>query len=271
MALNVSSPLLPLNVLQFTDTHLLGDRQARLLGLNTHESLTLVLQQAQHRHRQADLVLVTGDLVHGGLASGYVQLQEVFRSFDVPVLLLPGNHDEARQLRETTIAGPARLVSHVLRGGWQIVLLDSTIPGSDGGRLAASELALLERHLSAASGVPALVCLHHQPVPMGSDWLDGMVLENAGEFFAILDRHPQVRGVLWGHVHQEYDAMRHGVRLLATPSTCFQFKPRSSDFSLDSLAPGYRWLELHADGRIDSGVERLEGFVAGLDLQSTGY
>ncbi len=261
----------PLKLLQFTDTHLLADPQARLLGINTHESLRLVTQQARQRHRRTELVLVTGDLVHDQSARGYAHLQELFRSFDVPVLLLPGNHDEARQLRAAATAGPARLASQVQHGGWQIVMLDSTIPGSDGGRLEAGQFALLERHLSAAPSLHAIVCLHHPPVSVGSRWLDGMALKNAVEFFAVLDRHPQVRGVLWGHIHQEYDKMRNGARLLATPSTCFQFKPRSNDFSLDSLAPGYRWLELHADGRIDSGVERLENYVANLDMQTSGY
>lgn len=261
----------PLRLLQFTDTHLLADRQARLLGLNTHESLKCVLRLSQQNHRQPDLVLVTGDLVHDGSDSGYAHLQEYFRAFDVPVLLLAGNHDEARQLRDATSGGPARLVKQIERGGWRIVLLDSSIAGSDGGRLAAAELALLEQQLSMAPALPALVCLHHQPVPVGSRWLDTMVLENAGEFFAVLDRHPQVRGVLWGHVHQEYDEMRNGVRLLATPSTCFQFKPRSDDFSLDATAPGYRWLDLYPDGRIDSGVCRLARVSTNLDMQSSGY
>jgi Icc protein len=267
-----SSPISqPLRLLQFTDTHLLADRQGRLLGLNTHESLKCVLDLSQKNHRQPDLVLVTGDLVHDGSDSGYAHLQEYFRTFDVPVLLLAGNHDEARQLRDTTSSGPARLAKQIERGGWQIVLLDSSIPGNDGGRLAAAELALLDKQLSAAPALPALVCLHHQPVPMGSRWLDTMVLENAGEFFAVLDRHPQVRGVLWGHVHQEYDDMRNGVRLLATPSTCFQFKPHSIDFALDATAPGYRWLDLHPDGRIDSGVCRLARVSTHLDMQSSGY
>ncbi len=261
----------PLRLLQFTDTHLLADRQGRLLGLNTHESLKCVLDLSRKNHRQPDLVLVTGDLVHDGSDSGYAHLQEYFQAFDAPVLLLAGNHDEGRQLREATTGGPARLAKQIERGGWQIVLLDSSIAGSDGGRLADSELALLDRLLSESPALPALVCLHHQPVPMGSRWLDTMVLENAGEFFAILDRHPRVCGVLWGHVHQEYDDTRNGVRMLATPSTCFQFKPHSAEFALDAMPPGYRWLDLYPDGRIDSGVCRLARVSTNLDMQSSGY
>ena len=261
----------PLNILQVTDTHLLADRQARLLGLNTNDSLQCVLQLSQKHHSNVDLVLVTGDLVHDGSDSGYARLQEFFSTYSAPVLLMAGNHDEHRQLQTSAAHGPAKYVKQFQCRGWQIVLLDSTIRGSDGGRLAAAELSLLQQYLNSAPTLPTLVCLHHQPVPMGSRWLDSMLLENAQEFFAVLDGHPQVRGVLWGHVHQEYEGTRNGVRLMATPSTCFQFKPRSEDFALDAVAPGYRWLDLYPDGRIESGVRRLERVSANLNMQSTGY
>jgi Icc protein len=75
-------------------------------------------------------------------------------------------------------------------------------------------------------------------------------LQNAEEFFDVIDRNPNVRGIVWGHVHQSYDALRNGVRLLATPSTCAQFLPHAEQFALDRQPPGYRTLELKADGSI---------------------
>ena len=41
---------------------------------------------------------------------------------------------------------------------------------------------------------------------------------------------------------------------MSTPSTCAQFLPRSDFFALDERPPGLRWLELHADGRIETEV-----------------
>jgi Icc protein len=48
---------------------------------------------------------------------------------------------------------------------------------------------------------------------------------------------------------------------MSTPSTCIQFKPGSKTFALDDLPPGYRRLDLHADGNIDTAVERLVDFA----------
>ena len=65
--------------------------------------------------------------------------------------------------------------------------------------------------------------------------------------------------------------MNGNIRLMSTPSTCIQFLPGSEDFAVDSRAPGYRWLTLHENGRIESGVQRLAQVPGSVDLASAGY
>jgi Icc protein len=117
------------------------------------------------------------------------------------------------------------------------------------GHLAPAQLQLLDRALATAT-TPVLVCLHHHPVPMSSDWLDRIGLGNAQAFWSIIDAYRCVRGVLWGHVHQSFDGLRRGVRLLATPSTCAQFLPHAHEFAIDSQPPAFRTLELQPDGSL---------------------
>jgi len=76
---------------------------------------------------------------------------------------------------------------------------------------------------------------------------------------------------LWGHVHQQLQLERDGVLLMSTPSSCIQFAPGSADFKVDDQSPGYRWLDLHADGRIETGVSRVSGVDFEFDLDSSGY
>ncbi|MBX2809216.1 MAG: 3',5'-cyclic-AMP phosphodiesterase, partial [Cellvibrionaceae bacterium] len=83
--------------------------------------------------------------------------------------------------------------------------------------------------------------------------------------------YTHVKLILWGHIHQEFDALHEGVRLLASPSTCIQFAPGKNEFTLDKTMPGYRWLELHDDGSISTHVERLPYKDYGIDYQSEGY
>ena len=98
-----------------------------------------------------------------------------------------------------------------------------------------------------------------------------MAVDNAERLLAIVRRNPQVRGLLWGHIHQEFDRTLQGVRFLGSPSTCIQFTPKKHGFGLDSAPPGYRWLILQPDGQIQTGVQRLANLPGQIDLASGGY
>ena len=97
---------------------------------------------------------------------------------------------------------------------------------------------------------------------MNSRWLDGIGLANAEDFWRIVDSHPHVKAVVWGHVHQVYESERGGVRLFATPSTCAQFLPASDRYALDPRPPAYRSFELHDDGTLESLVHWVESLPA---------
>jgi Icc protein len=88
--------------------------------------------------------------------------------------------------------------------------------------------------------------------------------------FAVLDRHPQVKLVLFGHIHQDYNQTRHGVQYLGTPSTCIQFEPGSAEFALDEEKPGFRILHLYDNADWWTTVKR-SSYVPRLDLAATGY
>lgn len=259
-----------LHLIQVTDTHLYADPERRLLGLSTRESLRQVLAQIQDEQVAPDLVLATGDLVHDASPAGYRYVAEALRTLGAPVYGLPGNHDVPIAMRTHLEAHGVSCAGELRLGGWQILLLDSVIPGEEGGHLAPRELERLQVALRDGEG-HVLVCLHHQPVMVGSAWIDTMALNNGDEFLAILDACPRVRGVLWGHIHQEFDGLHGTTRLLAAPSTCVQFMPRVDDFQIDMSPPGYRHLALLPDGTIQTEIKRLPAYPEGLDLASVGY
>jgi len=260
----------PLYIAQITDTHLYADPRGQLLGLNTRDCLTRIIDLAIST-QAPDLVVASGDLAHDGSPQAYQHLHTCFSRLGVPIYCLPGNHDEAVVLRANSECDHLYSSRSVCIGGWLLLFLDSTVTGSDGGHLAETELDELDTALASHPGLPALVCLHHQPVNIGSRWLDTMAVDNPKAFFNIIDRHPQVRAVIWGHVHQTFEQQRNGVRLLSTPSTCIQFLPDSEKFAVDMIPPGYRWLELYPDGTFKTGVTRLQMIPGEIDLGALGY
>ncbi len=262
----------PAQLVQLTDTHLCRARGGTLLGMDTDRSLQAVINLVQKERPVIDLLLGTGDLSDGGSGPAYERLQNYFNQLTPVNYWLPGNHDD-RAVMDAVAATRARLCREIRLPCWQVLLLDSQIVGHVGGELGEEELTLLDRSLSAAKeqGRYTLVCLHHQPVAVGCEWLDQQMVADADAFFSVLDRYSGVKAVLWGHVHQEIDRTRNGVRLLASPSTCVQFAPASENFKADDQPPGYRWLELHRDGRIDTGISRVWDTSFSVDLDSGGY
>ena len=142
---------------------------------------------------------------------------------------------------------------HADFGAWRIILVDSCVPGQAGGHVSEAQLQSLQQSLAGCERY-AMICVHHHPVHMASRWLDAVGIDNADAFFRVLDAHPQVRAINWGHVHQCFDARRHGVRLLATPSTCMQFLPLSDAFAVDARQPAYRRIALREDGTLETEV-----------------
>lgn len=246
-----------LNLLQFTDLHLVSSPHETLWGINTYETFKAVLRVAIARHPSAQLALFTGDLVHEPNPAAYRLLRESLVELELPAYRLPGNHDDMSMIDEWLTGGSIKIERALRLDRWQIIMLDTNAPADHGGRLDHAELEFLEDRLSAQSHCHALICLHHHPVAINSPWMDAMALENPQDFFHVVDRHPQVRGVVWGHIHQEFDGERNGVRLLGTPSTSIQFQPFCDRFEEDDLGPGYRWLCLHPDGRIETEVHYL--------------
>lgn len=262
----------PVRVVQLTDTHLCREPGGTLLGMDTDHSLQAVIDQVVAERPVIDLILGTGDMADGGARQAYERLQGYFEQFSCPGFWLPGNHDD-RGAMEAVNSGVARLRRELRVARWQVLMLDSQVPGEVGGSLGEDELAWLEAALreASAAGLHSLVCLHHQPVPIGCEWLDEQMVADADAFFAVLDSYPCVKGVLWGHVHQQVDRQHGNISLMASPSTCVQFAPGSAGFRADDQPPGYRWLDLHDDGRIDSGVSRVRDVEFTVELDSGGY
>jgi 3',5'-cyclic-AMP phosphodiesterase len=251
-----------LRLIQFTDPHLYGSETESLRGVQTLAALRKTLAQAKRRDWPADALLVTGDIVQDD-PGGYKHFRQLFGATGVPVLCIPGNHDDPEALRRELDCDPFVVGGRIDFGPWRVVLLDTWQANSAAGRLSAQSLAQLDDSLRTAAGRHALVCLHHHPVNMSSHWLDAVGLANAAEFWRVIDQHRNVRAVLWGHVHQSFDALRGSVRLLGTPSTCAQFRPGANEFEIDSLPPGYRTLSLRADGTLSTEVVWIEECATG--------
>ncbi len=196
-------------LVQLTDCHLFGNPGGKLLGMDTADSLQRVVDLVLAEQPGIDLVLATGDLSQDGSLASYERFRTLSERIQAPARWCPGNHDELAIMREAS--RDTDLMQPVLDiGAWRVVMLDTLVPGSVHGMLREDQLQLLDRALGEAPDRHHLICLHHHPVTIGSRWMDKIGLRNRDALFEVVDRHPGVKALLWGHIHQAFDAAREG-------------------------------------------------------------
>ena len=260
-------------IVQITDPHLFQDTNGELLGINTQASFSQVLSEIQQQQYDYDLVLATGDLVQDNSDEGYLRFrQEVKALNNKMVFWIPGNHDFQPKMFEILKEETVSAKKHILLGDkWQILLLDSQVQGVPHGQLEAEELDWLKLKLQEYPERYSLVVLHHHLLSTGSAWLDQHNLRNANELAEVLAPFKNVKALLYGHIHQQVDSEWLGYQVMATPSTCIQFKADSNTFALDVAQPGWREIDLHADGHIETRVKRIQQASCLPNMQVEGY
>lgn len=272
--LTAFQPSRPLRILQISDPHLFAHTGKKLLNVDTDKSFKGVIRHIVEHEVHVDAVLATGDIAQDGSPQAYQRFLDLTGPIAPLLRGLPGNHD-LNDVFHTVWGEHAHAITDI--GRWRLVLLDSCIAGSSAGHVAPNQLDLLRQASDTADDRHVLVAVHHNPIPIGSRWLDGMMIDNGHEVLSALQTCPNVRGLIWGHVHQEFDSVynfgstRQALRMLAAPATCVQFRPRSAAFCIDTVEPGYRWLELHDDGQIVTEVVRVAGLDIQPDINSSGY
>jgi 3',5'-cyclic-AMP phosphodiesterase len=252
----------PLLIAQLTDTHLFADGNQEMLGCRTNSSFESVMAAIAQLHPSPDLLLLTGDLSQDETVESYRYLRSHIDPLQIPTYWIPGNHDQGLLDMEQVLNSAIISTDKEFQtGNWNFVLFNTMMSGKVQGRLSIAELTRLEQQLQTHSQ-PTLVILHHPPLPVGAACMDQIRLENSDELFAILDRFPHVKIVLFGHIHHATEQLRGNVRYIGTPSTCVQLKPKSEVFTIDDQPPGFRLLWLYADGQYETEVRRVVTLAA---------
>ena len=237
-----------MRVLHLTDPHLFAAKDGSLRGTATFASLSAVLEHYRASDWQADIAVVTGDLIQDDTAQAYANFRDLLSTLDLPVYCVPGNHD-IRELMQATLGEPPFYYCETFENDdWLIVGIDSCVHGSAGGAISDAEFDRMDAAINASAAAHVMLMLHHPPVPLGSRWLDSVGMDNGSTALERFAASGKVRLALFGHVHQDFRTEHKGVHILSTPSTCSQFAPGSVNFAIDNNPPAYRRVELLPDG-----------------------
>ncbi len=202
--------------IQISDCHI--DDDEICMGVNTHQHLNSIVENISKINTSA--VLISGDLTHNGTSTSYQLFKEILSPIDAKMFVFAGNHDNIDNLSQ---AFNSQLFSQFTLKDWCITHINSVQIGKTSGHVTQQDLQQLDARLNKSSAKYHIITLHHPIVPMNSTWDDNLSLENPDELFEIIDKHPNIKGVIFGHAHESSEFERNGIKIISCPSTALQF------------------------------------------------
>lgn len=257
--------------IQISDTHLFSDVTTDLLGVKTEESLAAVLQCIKDEKNNFDFIIHTGDLSQDQSEHSYKRIADLLSQFNVPVYWIAGNHDDYALMLQLFPYAQIKNNKQIILDHWQLILLNSQQVGQVHGFLNAKELNFMHQCLTEYPKLHAMILMHHQPINIGSQWLDNLGVLNHEEFWEVARKFPQIKYVCFGHIHQEFSVKQYNIECFSAPSTCIQFKRNQDEFGLEALSPGYRWIELFKEGYCQTKIIRAEKYIPHFDPHAKRY
>ncbi|MDP3895839.1 MAG: phosphodiesterase [Mesorhizobium sp.] len=251
-----------MKLVHISDIHINADP---IGGADTIAAFAACLAHVEKRHGDADAVVITGDLTHHGQRHSYVRLREMLDAWPTKPFLMIGNHDHRDTFREifpeveADVNGYIQYVRDV--AGHRLVFLDTNLVGNHSGRLGPRRQAWLAARLSEAArdGLPVLLFLHHNPLPIGVLATDILALVQRKEFAAILRAHRDtVRHIFFGHCHMSLSGSLEGIPFSAPRSTSHpgwpEFEGRLA-YGHGSIEPSYNLALIDNDNIVVHTIE----------------
>ena len=170
-------------------------------------------------------IVATGDLMENGHPEEYERLRDILAEVDVPVYLLPGNHDRRAAMRAVFTHAPylqgddKAILFAIESERMRVVCLDTSEAPRQGGYLDDRRLRWLDACLSERPETPTILAMHHPPFKTGLFYFDDQPFAGVDLLGGIVRRHPQVRRIACGHVHQVIQSVWNGVLAVSSPST----------------------------------------------------
>lgn len=224
-------------LVQLTDLHIREPGRLAYGRINTAPYLEQAVRSVLALRQPADAIVVTGDLSDFGRAAEYEHLQALLAPLQMPLYLLPGNHDEREQLRRSfpthTYLGTEGYVQYSVKvGPLRLIALDTAETGKPHGRLCRERLDWLAAELDRCQGEPVVVAMHHPPFKTLIGHMDEIgLMEGAQEMEAIIRRHPNVERIICGHLHRAIDVRFGGTIASTSPApghqVCLDLQPQA--------------------------------------------
>lgn len=210
-------------IAQISDTHILSPESDQPAASLRADCLRRTV--ADINEQKPDAVIFTGDTVQHGRPDEYASLRDLLAPLEAPLYLVPGNRDDKHTMREAFgdfayLPGTGDFLHYAIEDyDTRLVGIDSTLVGERKGRFCEARQSWLDETLGEEPDKPTLLFIHHPPFDVGDHYVGGYRHpEEAAALAAIVQRQPQVTGLLCGHVHWPIEETWAGTQARIMPS-----------------------------------------------------
>jgi len=216
-------------IAQITDAHVGPAGRLFYDRVDTGAALSAAVAALNALEPRPDIVLFTGDLGDEGTPEEYAHIAARLAPLEIPLAVVPGNHDRRAALRAAFAANPwlpagdGPLHQAIEDFPVRLIGLDTLDEAESGaGRIDAAGCDWLEARLAEAPERPTVVFMHHPPFATGIGHMDAIACHGSGALAAVIARHRQVERVLCGHVHRPVTLRWAGTVASIAPSVAHQ-------------------------------------------------
>jgi 3',5'-cyclic AMP phosphodiesterase CpdA len=217
-------------LVQLSDLHVRPQGVPAYRVVETNMLTERALRAVAALRPRPDGVVISGDLTDCGLPAEYALLRDMLMRHlsDIPVYLIPGNHDRRENLKALLsdfpgMAADPHFAHYTVETlSVRLIMLDSVVPGHGHGELCAERLAWLDQRLAEVPDKPTMLVLHHPPFVCGIRHMDSINLRDIPAFTNVVARHAQVERIVCGHHHRAITARVAGAIAIGAPGIAHQ-------------------------------------------------
>lgn len=245
-----------LRFVHISDTHIPFNPDHNVPVGDLHGGARALVREINQMPFVPDFVLHTGDVAYDRDPQDYFACREILGEIRYPVYYVAGNGDDVVALQSKLIGREVPVVPFHYEfevNGVQVVVVDSndsTRPPA--GSITEPQLAWLNALCSAEDERPLIIATHHNPQVGGIPWLDNVTgIQNTEAFHAaILPARERLRGVFFGHVHQNLDVYRDGILYCSASSSWIRLHAwpgQTENLLAPQEGPGFSVVSVYAN------------------------
>ncbi|STX29692.1 3',5'-cyclic adenosine monophosphate phosphodiesterase CpdA [Legionella beliardensis] len=231
-----------LKIIQISDMHLFAEDESRIFAIDSNVHFSQVIEHIKsHELKDADAIILTGDLSQDETAASYNRIVGAFNGFNLPIYWIAGNHDNVQIMQDcfkdaTFFQNTPLLACNY----WHFIFINTKIPGSGSGYINEKELKFIAEEINKLKKTNKKIALimHHHPMTINTPLMDQYGLENRDALWEKIADSP-VQLIICGHVHGHYRFKHRNINIECSPATCFQIPKGANDLQIEQ-AIGYK-------------------------------